>query len=679
MNLLLFGGTKEGRQLAEELSDYDIMVYYSVATGYGGELLSTHPRLHIHTGRMDEEKMENYMEEHAIDQVVDATHPYAIIATQTIQAACRKRKVPYIRVQRPVSFEPQDGMVVVPDVGGAVEYLSHTKGTVFITTGSKELQEFQKLPDYKERCYARVLPAKEVMDACSGMGFYGKNLCCMQGPFSMELNLAQFRMTNARYLVTKASGKNGGFLEKIQAAKEASMTVIVIGNPEEKEEKASLGQGVSKEEALKMLVERYHLTRQKEVVLLGIGPGGKDQFTGEAIQALSRCQVVIGAPRMLEACKNALDACKMAAEKCYVPLYKKEDVFSWLKEHPQYDHVVLAYSGDTGFYSGAKGMEELLSREGSQYRVRTVSGIASPIYFLGRIGVPWEQVTFESVHGKELNVADSLRTFQRLCLLLNEGEDGEEIAKQLCRYGYEDTKMVLGEQLSYPNERITVQVAKDYKSPERVNGLALLYLELSGEQIRRERQTLDERIIRSQVPMTKEEIRWVSMGKLALENDCIVYDIGAGTGSVSIACALSGKPSVIYALEKKEEAVELLTKNAHKFHTDSIRIIPGEALDTMEELPAPTHAFIGGSGGNLIGILKKLVEKNPSVRIVVNAITQETLSTVLEAIREGIVIEKDWVTIQAARSRQVSGYHMMNGENPVTVITLTGKEKTSCS
>ncbi|MDD6207096.1 MAG: precorrin-6A reductase [Clostridiales bacterium] len=676
MNLLLFGGTKEGRELAEELAEYDVIVHYSTATGYGGELLPSDPNLLLHTGRMDEEEMCTFMKEHDIDQVVDATHPYAVIATRNIQAACKTQNVPYIRVWRPVSFEEVAGMVVVPDVRGAVEYLSHTKGTVFITTGSKELREFQKLPDYKERCYARVLSTKEVMDACCDMGFHGKNLCCMQGPFSMELNLAQFRMTHARYLVTKASGKNGGFLEKIQAAKEACMTVVVIKTPEENNPECPEEKGVSKEEALKRLITTYHLTRQREVVLLSIGPGGNDQFTVEAVKALSRCQVVIGAGRMLEACKRLLELYGIEQEKCYVSLYKKEEIVSWLECHPHYKNIVLAYSGDSGFYSGANGMERLLNGKAGTYRVKTVSGIASPIYFLGRIGVPWEGVTFESIHGKDLDVADTLRKSHRLCLLLSDGEDGARIAKELCQYGYEDTKMILGESLSYPDERITVHVAKNYKSPERVQKLALVYLELSPEKICEEQKPLDERILRSKVPMTKEEVRLVSLGKLALEKGCVVYDIGAGTGSVSIACALSGKPSGIYALEKKEEALKLLHSNVVKFHTDSIHVIPGEALHTMEELPAPTHAFIGGSGGNLTGILKKLVAKNPSVRIVVNAITQETVSTVLEAVREGIVIEKDWVTIQVSRSRKVSGYHMMNGENPVTVITLTGKEET---
>lgn len=672
MNLLLFGGTKEGRELAEELAGYDLSLYYSAATEYGGKL-PEHPGLHIHTGRMEEEEMERYMKAHAIDHVVDATHPYAVYVTENIRKACKKQNIPYMRVQRSVYFEPEDGMVVVPDISGAVEYLSHTKGRIFLTIGSNHLKEFQRLPDYQERCYARVLSTKEVMDLCSSIGFSGKNLCCMQGPFSTELNLAQFRMTDARYLVTKASGKNGGFTEKIQAAKEAGMTVVVIGKPEEKAEEPGLcEEEYTKEKALLFLVGKYHLTLQKEAVLLGIGPGGTDQFTVEAYKALSRCQAVIGASRMIEACKEVLEETGQEEEKCYVACYKKEEILAWMGEHPQYKKIVIAYSGDPGFYSGAKGMEAVLSRPPYDYRVKMISGIPSPVYFLGRIGVPWEQVSFRSIHGKEILVADALRKEKKICLLLSDGEDGQRIADTLCKYGYEDTRMVLGEKLSYREERITEQKAKDYKSPAGVGKLALLYLERPEKAEKEEKVPLDERIIRSRVPMTKEEVRYVSLGKLALEKDCIVYDIGAGTGSVSIACALSGKPSAIYALEKKEEAVKLLLQNVRCFHTDSIHVVPGEARDTMEDLPAPTHAFIGGSGGNLLVILKKLVEKNPSIRIVVNAVTQETVSLVLEAIREGIVREEDWVTIQTARSRKAGGYHMMSGENPVTVITLLG-------
>lgn len=172
--------------------------------------------------------------------------------------------------------------------------------------------------------------------------------------------------------------------------------------------------------------------------------------------------------------------------------------------------------------------------------------------------------------------------------------------------------------------------------------------------------------------MTKEEVRCVSLSKLQLSEDSICYDVGAGTGSVSVEMALRASSGKVFAIEKKEDAVELLKENKRKFAVDNLEIIQGTAPEAMETLPVPTHAFIGGSSGNLKEIVALLLQKNPQVRIVINCITLETVSEALQVMKEFAFSETEVVQLCASRSKEIGRYHMMMGENPIYIITCAG-------
>ena len=169
-------------------------------------------------------------------------------------------------------------------------------------------------------------------------------------------------------------------------------------------------------------------------------------------------------------------------------------------------------------------------------------------------------------------------------------------------------------------------------------------------------------------------MRTVSLSKLELTEESVCYDVGAGTGSVSVEMALRAHQGAVYAIEKKEEAVQLLEENKRKFGADNLEIIRGLAPEAMEELPAPTHAFIGGSSRNLKQIVKLLIEKNRQVRIVINCITLETVTEALQTAKEFAFGENEIVQLNASRSKAVGRYHMMMGENPIYIITLQNPE-----
>lgn len=251
-DILIFAGTTEGRELAEYAAEISAGCYVSTATEYGKELLERLSGVCTVSGRMDETQIRQFLKDKKIRLVIDATHPFARAATENIRSACDGMGVRYVRCLREQGMDSgrkaeeglggrQSGgkrMVVVDSVSQAVEYLQGTTGNILITTGSKELHFYTALDGYRDRCFARVLSTAEAVEESVKLGFQGRHLIAMQGPFSREMNLAVLHQTGAVYFVTKESGKAGGFEEKLAAAEDAGAVLVVIGRPDETGESA---------------------------------------------------------------------------------------------------------------------------------------------------------------------------------------------------------------------------------------------------------------------------------------------------------------------------------------------------------------------------------------------------------------------------------------------------------
>lgn len=234
MNILVFAGTTEGRLLIETLLDMKkVSVCACVATEYGKEILEQEPgeNLEINTGRLTVEGMQQLMAR-GFDMVIDATHPYATLVTDNIKEACHQTNIKYIRLLREKTQFGSD-CVFVENTDAVIRYLNTTEGNVLLTTGSKELARYTEVKNYQERLYARVLPMEPVLASCNELGFSGRHLICMQGPFSCELNVAMLKQLNCTYMVTKDTGTEGGAYEKYQAAQNAGATLIVVGRGEQ--------------------------------------------------------------------------------------------------------------------------------------------------------------------------------------------------------------------------------------------------------------------------------------------------------------------------------------------------------------------------------------------------------------------------------------------------------------
>lgn len=231
-HFLIFAGTTEGRKLTEYFLSKETALTVCTATEYGKILLPEHSLLTAISKRLDDKEMYELMEKNQFDGVFDCTHPYAVIVSENIKKAAKKANLEYYRILRPKEeIEDEDNIVYVASMEEAVEYLSNTEGNILTTTGSKELSKMLALPNYKERVYARILSNPEMVKDSFELGFQGKHLICMQGPFSEEMNRAMIHQFDIRYVLTKNSGKVGGFIEKVNSAKETGTILVVIGRP----------------------------------------------------------------------------------------------------------------------------------------------------------------------------------------------------------------------------------------------------------------------------------------------------------------------------------------------------------------------------------------------------------------------------------------------------------------
>lgn len=230
--VLLFAGTSEGRLLAESICE-NIDLHCCVATEYGKELLpEIKENLTIHQGRLTIDDMVALMKREKFDMVIDTTHPYAKIVTENIIEACNRTHIKYIRyLRKSEDIKNMDKVKVYANIEETVRYLNSIEGNILLTVGSKELSKFTDVKEFENRVFARVLPMTNVVDECIKMGFKGRNLICMQGPFFHSLNVALIEQTDAKVMVTKDTGKIGGFKEKLEAASDAGIELIVISRP----------------------------------------------------------------------------------------------------------------------------------------------------------------------------------------------------------------------------------------------------------------------------------------------------------------------------------------------------------------------------------------------------------------------------------------------------------------
>ena len=651
MKVLLFSGTEEGRSLAQWLTDNKVDVLVKVATEYGAALNNSNVNVSVGScGGV--EGISELIRKGGIDIVIDATHPYASNITQHASEACSKTGAEYIRVLRNESS--YSGVTLVDSVKAAVDYLSDKEGKIFATTGSKEAAEYTRIPDHKERVTIRILSVKQSVDQCIDLGFEGKNLICAQGPFSKEMDIAMFRQSGAKYLVTKDSGNPGGFDEKYQAAKELGMEVVLISRPKDVD-------GLEFSDAIKKLSERLSIPMPKrKVSLIGIGVSS-ETYTKAASEAVRNADLVIGAKRMLESAD--------IEGKATLEEYISDKIVRYLDDNRKYQNIAVLFSGDVGFYSGATKLGLALDR--GAFDVEYICGISSVVYFCSKIGTTWQDIHLISGHGREVNIIGNVDRYPKVFSLLQGADSVRTVCDDMVKYGLGDVKVTIGCDFGSDSERIVTGKPAEIRNGDFGTLCVAMIENTKASNI--VCGIPDTEFIRGDAPMTKSEIRMLSVAKLRIRDDSIIYDIGAGTGSVSIELAQSAINGKVYAIEMKDPAADLIEENKLKFRTPNVEVIRGTAPEMMYDLPVPTHAFIGGSSGNLKDIIKCLIDKNPDIRMVINAVTLETAGEIASVIKELNFVEEEIISVSVDRTRKVGRYHLMDAQNPVYIAVVRGR------
>ena len=668
--ILIFAGTTEGRKLSECLAEAGIRQVICVATEYGEIVLKEHPLAKIHRGRMNREEIRQYIVEGDFVAVVDATHPYAELVTENIKAAMEGLNIPYLRLQREVGIEEDIGEISWFDSNEVcAKALEAVEGNVLLTTGSKELGKYCVSEELKSRLYVRVLPGMESLELCIKNGINGKQILALQGPFSVEMNEAIIRQYQIKCLVTKASGRNGGYQEKLEAAKNTGIPVFVIGQPQ-----TDKGYSFAEvcRELEKLCGQQIKQKKKMEILLAGVGMGSRNTLTKEVSQAIETADILLGAERMIAPYQPKVEK---------KPYYRGEQILSYLKEIQQKGDilesgkVVILFSGDSGFYSGCQALYRVLQQGitegGLEASFRVLPGISSISYLASCIGESYQDAAICSMHGKELvNLVQRIRCEKKTFLLMSGVKDVNKLGNILVAAGMTACEIVAGYQLSYPEQQIKILTPAQC-CEVREEGLYTCFIRnpfAVGKKVTH--GVADTEFIRDKVPMTKEEVREVSICKLKLHKNAVVYDIGSGSGSIAIEIAGLSEEIQVYAIERKEEALALIEKNKEKFQLENISVVSAEAPEGLEELPMPTHAFIGGSGGRMKEILETLYQRNPGMRVVINAISMETICEIKEVISRFPMETPEIVQLQVSRAKKVGEYHLMQAENPVWICAF---------
>ena len=395
----------------------------------------------------------------------------------------------------------------------------------------------------------------------------------------------------------------------------------------------------------------------KKIVIVGTGMG-PCSITREGLQALEEAEVWFGASRLLETFKPLF----AGKEKPVCPMYKPDAILRAVEEREETCFAVLV-SGDTGFFSAAGAIREALQ----QYEPRLIPGVSSGSAFFARLGLPWQDAALLSTHGRDMTAAAGAVRRNRYTFCLT-GNNAAALGSLLCETGFAGLTVHAGENLGSPEERIrTITV-------EELSGLDMpplsVMLIVNPEPDDRIRFGIsDTAFVRGEaIPMTKSEVRALSLAKLALRPGDTCWDIGAGTGSVTVEMALAAWRGRVYAVERQSAAIDLINENSRRFHLGNVIPIAGEAPDVLAELPPPDAVFIGGSGGRIQEILPLVLTKNAGARIVVTAITLETAAAVL-----ALLPQAEKTQLSAARAKKAGDSHLLLAQNPVMILSAGGE------
>lgn len=391
-----------------------------------------------------------------------------------------------------------------------------------------------------------------------------------------------------------------------------------------------------------------------KAIVAGAGPGALSDYTGRAVNAVREADIVLTSDRLSESLKELNQDVRVLGVM---------DTVHFINEHANQDLTVCVLaSGDTGFYSIAS---TIAKRIDPAVELEFISGIGSLSYFAAKVKMGYENMKLCSLHGKEKSVIPYVCYNEKVFTLTGGSIRAHDIATSLLNAGLSDVTLYIGEKLSMEGERI-VRGTPAEVADLIFDDLTVMIIE-NKDYVNQYKSLRDEDFVRGKSPMTKAAIRNLSVAALEIEPTDVVYDIGAGTGSVTCAMALKAAESMVYALEKEDYAVELVKENMEKTCARNICIKKATAPDGLAEFPAADKVFIGGSTGNLKEIIDVILKKNDRTVFVITAVTLETISQSIEVCKE-LGLETEVICANISTAQKLGRYNLMKAENPVYII-----------
>lgn len=397
------------------------------------------------------------------------------------------------------------------------------------------------------------------------------------------------------------------------------------------------------------------------VTLIGMGSGRWEALSAQAQAAVRGAGLVFGAKRLLAGLPADCTARQFA-------LYQPADILETLAQNPGQDAAVL-YSGDTGFYSGASGLLTPLRALGIPARV--YPGVSSVQLLSAALGRPWQDWKMVSAHGCACDPVAECMTNKAVFFLTGGTETPATLCRKLAAAGMGAAHGVVGENLGTEAEAIRYGSAAELAG-QSFAPLSVLLVENFDLLPFRSQGWPDEAFLRGDVPMTKQEVRAAALAKLAVTPTDTLWDVGAGTGSVSVELALAAPKGRVYAVECEPDACALIRKNREKFRAYNLTLIEGKAPEALDGLPAPDAVFIGGTKGGMEAVLDAVLTKNAAARICISAIALETLSAAIAALTaRGLTAEVTQIAV--SRTKPAGRLHLLMANNPTFLITGTRK------
>ena len=412
------------------------------------------------------------------------------------------------------------------------------------------------------------------------------------------------------------------------------------------------------------------MKKTKNINLIGIGLGNPNLLTKAAYEAIKNSDIIIGAKRIVDSVKEDFK------DKSYFIEYKKEKIIDIIRTNIN-SEIAIVFSGDISLFSGSQKLFSEIDKaiktekEFHGVNIKTYPGISSLSYICAKSNIDISKVKILSFHGKEELLYHNISSNKYTFIITSKGEGVKEICNKLIKFGFFDLDIILGENLSYDDEKITKSKASEIIEME-ISDLNCMIISNPDADKSISFGLSDEVFARDKVPITKSEVRAVIMSKLDICPDSICYDIGAGSGSVSIEMARLAYEGKVYAIEKNPLAVELIKKNIHNFSAENIELVHAKAPAGLDNILDADKIFIGGSAGELISMMEMIFSSKKNPTVVISAITMETIAQISDIVK--MAKERGYDTeitaVNISKSKEVGPYNMMMAQNMVFIAKI---------